>query len=296
MRGELLAIAGAPCASLYQQVLRAVDSPPHVWRRGRVRQHLACDFARLDQLVRTRLERPADAPVGRGSRRVRFRFRLAELHQDARDILRAQRTEPETRTPREDGWQHRVRTRGDQEEDRRRRRLLERFEQRMLRRDDERIRLIDDDCAPPALEWPVSGAIDELANLVNLYRSGVAGFDDEHVRVDVPRDARARRALPARVEKGLGVLGTIQRLRGRDGGQTLADAVRAREEQAGRQRVGLYRPRKQPDNAPVADDVAKRHACTTNRSTQAVGLLPGSFLRRGGALSFLTLGAVVLVV
>ena len=57
--------------------------------------------------------------------------------------------------------------------------------------------MIDDPAA--AFERPVGRPLDRLAHLIDLDRSGVAGLDQQHVRVDAARDPLARGADAARI-------------------------------------------------------------------------------------------------
>jgi hypothetical protein len=47
------------------------------------------------------------------------------------------------------------------------------LEQRVLRRHDERLRVVDDHDSPASFERPVIGALDDLADIVDLDRSAV---------------------------------------------------------------------------------------------------------------------------
>ena len=141
----------AAAAGLRQQILRAFEPPRRVVARGRVREHPLGDVARLDELPRARLERLAEAAVGRGGDRARFALAVSARDQRGRDVVGRQRTEAQLRTAREHRRQQRVGPRGHEDEDRRRRRLFERLQQRVLRRRDERVRLVDDHDAPRAL-------------------------------------------------------------------------------------------------------------------------------------------------
>jgi hypothetical protein len=51
----------------------------------------------------------------------------------------------------------------------------------------------------------------------------------------------------------------IQSLRGGDRDQAFADACRAGEDEAGRQRAAFNGPREERDQPPVPDDASKRH-------------------------------------
>src|SRR5205814_2347091 len=110
------------------------------------------------------------------------------------------RTEAQLRTPRSNRRQQHVGPRGDEDEHRRRRRLLERLQQRVLRLHDERVCFVDDDDAAPSLERPVVGALDDVADLIDLDRAAVARLDDNDVRMHAARDTAARGALAARIE------------------------------------------------------------------------------------------------
>jgi transcriptional regulator with GAF, ATPase, and Fis domain len=90
--------------------------------------------------------------------------------------------------------------RGEQNEDRRRWRLLERFQQRVLRRIHQRIGLVDDHDAPLAFERTIHRAIDDVADLLDLDRSVLARLDDQDIRVDASRDADAGGACAARID------------------------------------------------------------------------------------------------
>src|SRR5207249_11372268 len=105
-----------------------------------------------------------------------------------------------------------------------------------LSRNDKRVGLVDDDDPAAPFERAICSAIDEIAHLLNLDRTAFAGLDNENVGMDVSRDPRARSAHAAGVEKGaslfvVGQIGpekrvrplfgrsTVERLRGRNGGQ-----------------------------------------------------------------------------
>ena len=111
-----------------------------------------------------------------------------------------ERPKPQPGTSRSDGRQQRVRPRRHQDEHRRRGRLFERLEQRVLGGRDQRVGLIEDDHTTPAFERAIGGTIDHLADLLRLDGFVIARFDDEHVPVHAARDAGARRARPAGVE------------------------------------------------------------------------------------------------
>ena len=172
--------------------------------------------------------------------------------------------------------------------DRHRRRLLQRLQQRVLRSGSQRVGAVDDDDAALALERAVRGAVDDIADLLDLDRpagSVVARLENENVRMDAAGDARARGAgatcverqrvlrfrpcrVPAfrvpgssrlRVPSSCVRLEAIERLRDGRRGQALADAGRPGEDQARRQRVARDRARQQLDDTPMADDVSKRH-------------------------------------
>ena len=68
---------------------------------------------------------------------------------------------------------------------------------------DERVGLVDDDDAAPSFERPVLRAIDDVAHLIDLDRAAVARLDEQDVGMDAARDARARGAHAARVDRAL---------------------------------------------------------------------------------------------
>jgi hypothetical protein len=77
----------------------------------------------------------------------------------------------------------------DEHEDRGRGRFLQGFEQRVLRRGYQRVGIIDNDGPTATLERTVPGSIDDVPYLLDLDRPALARLDDEHVRVDIARDA-----------------------------------------------------------------------------------------------------------
>ena len=82
------------------------------------------------------------------------------LHQHRRDVARRQPSEPQPLAARPHRRQQLVRPRRHEHEHRRRGRLLERLEQRVLRFGHHRVRFVDDDDAPAALERPVRRPLD----------------------------------------------------------------------------------------------------------------------------------------
>ena len=133
--------------------------------------------------------------------------------------------------------------------------------------------------AAASFERTIAGAIDRLAHLIDLDGARVARLDDEDVGVDAARDAAAGGALAARVlfvnrRRGLDRPLAVERLRERVGGQALADAVRAGEDQAGRQRPARHRARQQVENRPMPRDRAEGHnPANVSRAAAASGLL-----------------------
>ena len=80
--------------------------------------------------------------------------------------------------------------------------------------------------------------------------------------MDRAGDARARGAPAARVGVSGGRLNgtrTIERLRHGDSGRALRGRRRTGENQAGRERATVNRPREQAEQSPMTRDVAERH-------------------------------------
>ena len=92
--------------------------------------------------------------------------------------------------------QQHVRPGRDQNERGSRRRLLQRFQQRVLRFGIHRIGVVDDDDAPAAFERPIGGPLDRVAHLIDLDRAGVARLDEQHVGVHAARNALAGAHTP----------------------------------------------------------------------------------------------------
>ena len=82
-----------------------------------------------------------------------------------------------------------------------RRRLLERFQQRVLRLRLERVGVANDHDAAAAFERPEAGARQHVADDVDLDRGAVVGLEREHVDVHAARDAIARPARAARIDR-----------------------------------------------------------------------------------------------
>src|SRR4029078_7099250 len=126
--------------------------------------------------------------------------------------------------------------------------------------------VVHDDGAAAPLERTVGRAIDRVAHLIEFDRAGVAGRDDEDVGMHAAFDPGAGGAGAARVpldravssSGGDGML-AVERLRERNGGQALADALRSGEEQAWRQRRASHRAREQVANRPTPRDRAEGH-------------------------------------
>ena len=119
----------------------------------------------------------------------------------------AERREPHPLAARSHRRQQQVGPRGDQHERRRRGRLFQRLQQRVLRRGLHRIGLVHDHDAPAAFERPVGAALDRRARLIDFDRAGVARLDHQHVGMHAARDAPAGRAVSARVGRELAVAG-----------------------------------------------------------------------------------------
>src|SRR5204862_3674959 len=147
-----------------------------------------------------------------------------------------------------------------------------------------RVGLVDDDQPAPPLERPVGGAIDRLADLVDLDAAGVAGLDDEDVGMDAAGDAAAGGAFTARVATVIEIDRTlaVQRLGQGRRGETLTDAVRAGEDQARRQRAARGRAGEQRQHRPVTRDRPERHlsaiyhapAAAARRRSTYIGSVP----------------------
>ena len=116
--------------------------------------------------------------------------------------------------------------------DRRRRRLLERLQQRVLRFDQQRVGLVDDHDPAPAFERTVGGALDRVADLIDLDRAGLARLDQRaRRRGRRGRCACRRRTSPHASRPSPSTATGVRQLRScasGDRGQALADAVRAR--------------------------------------------------------------------
>jgi hypothetical protein len=157
-------------------------------------------LARLHEVVGAGFERTAKAPIRRRGDRAGSRLGLAARDQRKSDLVRRQRTEVEARAARTDRRQKRVRACGYEDEYRHRGRFFERLQQRVLRRRHERVGLVDDDDAAPALEGAIRGTIDDLTDLFDLDRAGVAGLENENVGMDAAGNAGAAAHVPAGID------------------------------------------------------------------------------------------------
>ena len=208
---------------------------------------------------------PAEAAVG--GRRHRARFGLAAA---ARHRARVAMSAAESGRNRSCGQRDRTvgsstsGRDGHQHEHRRRRRLFERLEQRVLRRGDERVGLVDDHDAAASFERPVRGAIDDVAHLIDLdrrrcrpaRRTRTSGCTPRAMRVHAAQTPQASSSELGTSECGsrqLSACATASAV------EALADAGRPGENQARRQRAAGDRSRQQIDQTDVADDVSERH-------------------------------------
>src|SRR6266487_776158 len=160
----------------------------------------------------------------------------------------------------------RVRPRGEENEDRQRRGLFERFQQRILRRGHQRVRFVEHDDATAPFEWPIRRTLDHVANLIDLDRPGITGFDDNDVGVDATLDSGARRTDAAGVCHRLPTIVSsqsrgeaIERLSDGERRLTFGDPLRSGKEQAGRQGATRDGSRKQLDETLVAGNIPKGH-------------------------------------
>ena len=119
------------------------------------------------------------------------------------DIGCRQPRKPQHRTPRSHGRQEGVRPRGDQHEHRRRGRLFQRFEQRVLSGGLHRLGLVDDRDAAPAFKRPVDRVLDDVAHLLHFDRSSVARDDQVDIRVNPANNPSACRAGSTRIDSDI---------------------------------------------------------------------------------------------
>jgi len=143
------------------------------------------------------------------------------------DIVRAELPEPKLRAPGSHRRKEHVGTRGHEDQDGRGWRLLEGLEQRVLRGRYQRVRLVNDDDPATSFKWAIGHAIDDLSDLFDLDRSGVAGLDEENIGENTAANTQAGRADAAGVDfyvRAMNRSGAIERLRGAESDEPLADA------------------------------------------------------------------------
>ena len=240
------------------------------------------------------LDGDSDAAAGnqrKGPRRVRVESLVGR--QVVGNLGDLKRAEPQAGAARTNGGQKRVGPRGDQQEGRGRRWLLQALQQRVLGLRAHLRRIVDDDNAPPPLERPERRLVQNHADLIDAdlglilvdqalddddvgeappvgLRSarrdptargaGAAGIDGEYAGGNRSR-RRASNRRGARDRRGAGPIGrqAVEGLRDRDGGQSLADAGGAREDQARGERVARDGPADEAEHLPMADDLTKGH-------------------------------------
>ena len=105
-----------------------------------------------------------------------------------------------------------------------------------------------------------------------------SGAIDLNVRMNATRDPAAGGAVAAGVDRERGAATSappagrerqaVERLRERDRGLTLADAVGAPEDQAGRKRAAIDRARDEHERRAMAEDVSKRHGRGRHRAPE----------------------------
>ncbi len=185
---------------------------------------------------------PARGRRRRGGRRRRPRRPSRLRGERGFDRRRGQRRELDRLAARGDRLQQRLGLGAEQDQVGERRRLLERLQQRVLALVAHRLRRLDHEDPPAALEGPVGGGADHpLAHLLDQVLGAARGEPDE---VGVGRGVEQRPAPGV-----LGVLGGGGEDLGGEGagGGALAGAARAAEEVgvrgAGRQRRGQRQPR-----------------------------------------------------
>ena len=154
-------------------------------------------------------------------------------HEDGGDVSGRQPAEPEALAPRQDRWQKQIGPRRHENEYRCGGRLFESLQQRILGLDHHGVRIIHDDDTPATLEWPVRGALDRLADLIDLDRAGLTRLDNQDVRMDTTCDSLAGCADSAGIGRGRSQ--AVEQLSKRDGSRALADTIRTGKDQAWRQ-------------------------------------------------------------
>ena len=153
-------------------------------------------------------------------------------------------------------------------------RFLERLQQRVLRRIDERIGVIDDDHPPAAFKWTVPDPIEQLADDFDLDVAGLGVWcERDDVRMHPACDAAAGGTQAAGIQRegrslrarntfkhhvGAG-LQTVEGLRERHRGPPLPHPAAAREQEARRERPPGNGAREETERQPVTGDVSERH-------------------------------------
>ena len=134
------------------------------------------------------------------------------VHQHRGDVRGGQAAETQPLATRSHGRQQHVRAGRHEDECRCRRRLLERLQQRILRLGVQRVRVVHDHDAAPALERPICRALDRFAHLIDLDDARIAWLENQDVGVHASRDplARARARPPLSVSPVRLATGPVQ--------------------------------------------------------------------------------------
>jgi hypothetical protein len=180
------------------------------------------------QVGRRERERRAGAAVSQRCSDARVRLGHPRFaHQHLRNLVLREPAKPDAHAAGPHRGQQRAEHGGRQDEHRAGRRLFERLQQRVLRLRLERVGLADDNHPLTALERAVADAIEHVAHHVGLDRRLVIGLEHGDIHVQSARDAIARPAAPARVERQRvrgDRLEKVDHLRQRPGDDELADA------------------------------------------------------------------------
>ncbi len=213
---------------------------------------------RVEVVVRLPFERAADTAVRNrgGGAGVGLRHAVG-FHQRIGHLGRRQASKAKPLAAGADRGKQQLGGRGDEHERGRVRRLLERLQQRVLRVRNDPLRIVDDDDAAPSFEWTVGGALDRVADLLDLDGAGLTWLDEQHVGVNATRDP------PAGGARSAGVLvdrrDTVDELCEGQRRRTFADSGRTGKDQARWERAARRRPRNEALQPFVANKVPEGH-------------------------------------
>ena len=262
---ELLALA-LRCAPIAGEILCEVQSTHGISGAGGLPQQTRGALASVHQIDRCGRKRSAYAAVRIGGSRVRLpRRETVVAHQRRGDFRFRERPKAQTRTARPNSRQQRIGHRRHEQENRRRWRLFERLEQRVLRRNHERVGLVDDHDPAAALEWTVRRPVDDVPNLLDLDRARVSRRKRDHVRVYASLNAATRRACATAVAlqiSGRGRLQTVDRFGRGPGCAALTHTCGPRKQQGRRERIVCDRARHEREKRPMTYDVTEGHPGT----------------------------------